>query len=102
MTAHALRGAAARGLSDGALALITSVGLIGVTGIGLYARGLWRIGLVFVVMSAFGALGIFDRSAIRPRWLFRTARTSAAIVGWLAAFALLFVVFEFALHNLKQ
>ena len=102
MTKDTLCGSATRRISDGALAIATAVGLIGVTGIALYARGLWRIGLVFVALSAFGALGIFDRSVIRPRWLFVAIRTSAAIAGWLAGFALLFVVFEFALGNLKH
>ncbi len=102
MTGQQLRGSTAHRLPDGALAIATSVGLIGVTGIALYARGLWRIGLVFVTLAAFGALGIFDRSVIRPKWLFRTIRTSTAIAGWLAAFALLLVVFEFALANLKR
>jgi len=98
---RSLSSAATRTLSDGALAIGTAVGLIGTTTIAMYFQGLWRIGLACVALSAFGALGIFERSTVRPHWLFLVLRTLATLTGGVAAFGLLYMVIEFALRQLK-
>jgi hypothetical protein len=98
---HQTRGRVLRGLSDGALAIMTGAGLIGVTAVGMYARGLWKIGLIFATLVAFGSLGIFDRSDIRPPWLMSLVRATASVLAAVSAFALLFFVLEFLLRHLK-
>ena len=82
--------------------MITGVGLIGLTMVGMYAQSYWRPGLVFVVMATFGGWGIFDRSAIQRRWLSKTARLSFAIIGGFAAAVVLFSAIEFVLFNIRQ
>jgi hypothetical protein len=92
----------ARRRSDGALALIASAGLTGVTLTAMYFPGLWRAGLAFVVIAAFGCWGIFDRSPNAWPWLSAPAKFLIAATGSVAAFVLLFSAFEYALLNLRH
>jgi hypothetical protein len=88
-------------LSDGALAVVTAASLTGITAIGLYAFSFWKAALALIAVAAFGAVEMFDRSTTGPRWLSRTLRLGTAMIGGLAAFALLFFVLDFVLRELK-
>ena len=90
------------GISDGALAIVTAVGLIALTLSGLYARELWKFALFSTALAAFGARGIFDRSSINPPWLSSLLRVVTTMVGWISAFAALFFALEFGMRVLKH
>jgi hypothetical protein len=97
-----LAGSVARRLSDGQIALMTSVGLVGATLVPLYAAAFWKAGVACLLLAAYGGWGIFGRSVIRPRWLRQVARGFTATVAVLAAFLLLFLSMEFVLVNIRQ